>query len=55
MTQTTMIRACDIYDADVKMMDEDASIFLIKDSEGRQYVARPRGKMRDWEVLYEIK
>ena len=57
MTHPTMIRSCDIYDGDVKPMHEDLSIFLITDRREdaeRIYVARPRGKMMDWEILYEI-
>lgn len=49
-----LIKHCDVYNSDVKMMDEDKSVFLIK-HESSLYVATPRGKMRDWQVLYEIK
>jgi cytochrome oxidase Cu insertion factor (SCO1/SenC/PrrC family) len=48
-----LIRNCDVYSSDVKLMDEDKSVYLVK-HEGSLYVARPRGKMRDWEVLYQI-
>ena len=55
MTHPTMIRACDIYDGNIKLMDEDRSVFLITDHrDDRMYVARPRGKIMDWEILYEI-
>jgi cytochrome oxidase Cu insertion factor (SCO1/SenC/PrrC family) len=47
------IKHSDVYSSDVKLMDKDKSVYLIK-HEGSLYVARPRGKMRDWEVLYQI-
>lgn len=48
-----MIRNCDVCDADVKLMHSDKSVYLIQ-HKGNYYVARPRGKMMDWEVLYKI-
>lgn len=56
---TTIIRSCDIMDADVTRLNEQFDLWLlddrIEDDEGFWkhcfYVARRRGKMMDWEIL----